>query len=186
MAKVKNNVVMHGMSGLLYDMLVFRQLNDQTIAAKRGVRVAAYSDKQKDIWAKFRLAAAYAKGANNDPVLKAIYKALAGKGQSAYNAAFADYFTVPVIADPDTTAYTGAIGGKIKIPATDDYKVVSVEVRLFKADGTPIESGLAIADPDGLHWVYTATQANAAIAGTKVTMIAKDTPANVTVKDIVL
>ena len=177
---------MKGMSGLLYDMLVFRQRNDETIAAKRSVRVAAYSDKQKAIWEKFKLAASYAKAAVSDPVTKAAYKAIAGKGQSAYNRAFADFFRPAEIGAPDTSAYIGVVGGKIRIPVTDDYKVVSVEVKIFKADDTPIESGLAIADADGLHWVYTATQANAALAGTKISVIAKDAPANLTVKDIVL
>ena len=177
---------MKGMSGLLYDMLVFRQLNDKTVATKRAVRVAEYSDKQKGIWAKFKQAAAYAKGAISDPIVKAAYKALAPNGQSAYNMAFADFFTPPVVDEPDTSAYTGAVGGKIKVPVTDDYKVVSVEVKISKADGTLIENGPAIADVDGLHWIYTATQANAALAGTKITVTAKDVPANLTVKDIVL
>ncbi len=181
---------MRGMSGKLWDMLVFRQSSRQssetTIAAKTGTRVADYSDKQKGIWVVFKKAAAYAKAAIADAVTKAAYKAMATGGQSAYNLAFADYFTPPTIGDLDSSAYNGVAGSTIKVAVSDDFKVTSADVKIAKADGTLIEEGLAVASIDGLHWLYTATQANASVIGSKVTVTAKDLPANVTVKDFVL
>lgn len=177
---------MHGMSGKLGNLLVYRQWFGRTIVGKKPRKTTKVSDKQMVIRDKFQLASAYAKAATQDAATKDLYKSKSQPGQSAFNIALADYFTPPEIGVIDVTAYTGAVGGKIKVAVTDDVMVKTVNVAIAKADGTLIEQGAAVAEADGINWLYTATQANAAPAGCKVTVTARDMPDNVTEKDEIL
>jgi hypothetical protein len=187
MAISTDNVVMKGMKGMVGKMLVFRQRFGKTIATKIPVKTAAATDKQVQVQAKFRLAAIYAKAATKDPATMQAYKNAAQPGQSAFNMALSDYFIAPEITEITTDAYNGTIGSKIRVTATDDFMVKSVDVKIAKADGTLIEEGAAVQDATNeLYWWYTATQANASISGCKITATAKDLPANVTVKDQVI
>ena len=175
---------MHGMSGKLGNLLVFKQWYGRTIAAKRPRKFSGIvSANQLAIRDRFQQANAYAQAAITDPTTKEAYKNYTTPGQSAFNLALADFFTAPTINDIITDLYTGKVGDKIKIAAVDDFMVKTVSVVNAKADGTLVEQGAATADADGMHWWYTATIANAALAGTKVTVTAKDLPANVTVLD---
>lgn len=182
MAESTDNVVMHGMKGLIGRMLVFRQRGGKTFVSKKPKRTAPLSPAQTAVNDKFQLAAIYAVAAIADPATKAAYEQVAGINQSAYNLAIADYFTVPEILDIDTAAYTGAVGSRIKVKATDDFKVKSVKVRIEDVTGALIEEGLAVPDADGLHWSFTATQANPVQIGDKVTVSVTDMPDNLTVK----
>ena len=177
---------MHGMSGKLGDLLVFRQWFGRTIAGKRPRKVETISAAQQSVRDKFQKATVYASAALADAATKQAYKDKTSPGTTAFNLALADFFIAPSIGKIDPHGYTGAAGGKIKIEATDDFMVKSVNVKIAKADGTLIEQGAATADPDGLNWWYTATQANASLSGTKITVTAMDLPANVTVKDEIL
>ena len=67
---------------------------------------------------------------------------------------------------------------KIAIRAVDDFRVVSVRVEIYDASGTLLEEGKAEEDKWGLDWIYTATQANTPLAGTKNIAIATDVPGN--------
>jgi hypothetical protein len=147
-------------------------------------KVQTESDVQRGIRSKFKLAAAYARVAIADPATKQLYSKMASPGQTAFNLALADYFTPPTVDNIDTDGYTGVVGSKIEIEANDDFMVKSVDVKIAKADGTLIEQGPAVAD--GLKWTYTATQANPVLSGTKITVTAKDLPANMTALDKIL
>ena len=186
MAESKDNYVIHGMSGKLGNLLVFKQWFGRTIVGKRPRKTDTVTTAQQGIRDKFQLAAAYAKAAFADTPTKNAYKSKTTPGQTAFNLAISDFFIAPTITDIDTSGYTGEVGGKIKIAATDDFMVKTVDVVIAKADGSIIEQGAAVADADGVHWVYTATLANAALSGTKITATAKDLPANMTVKDKIL
>jgi hypothetical protein len=186
MAQSTDNVVMHGMKGLIGRMLVFRQKGDKTIVSKRPKRSGIISPGQKVINDKFQLAAVYALGVLADAPTKAAYDLVLGPNQSAYNLAIADYFIAPTVNDVDANAYTGAVGSKIKVNATDDFMVKTVKVSITHPDGTLVEEGLAVQEGNGPHWIYTATAANASIGGNKVKATATDLPANVTVKEITL
>ena len=177
---------MTGMSGKLADLLVYRQWFGRTVVAKKPRPISSMSDKQQAVRDKFKLGAAYARTAIADSATQAIYKAKTTPGQTPFNMALADYFTMPVIGDIDVSGYTGKVGDKIKVQATDDFMVKSVDVSIAHADGTLLEQGAAVADPDGVHWLYTATVANAALSGSKITVTAKDLPANATVGDKVM
>jgi hypothetical protein len=183
MSQIKDNYAMKGMSGKLADLLVYRQWFGRTIVAKPPRKVSTISAAQQAVRDKFKLATAYAAAAIVAPATSQIYKDLVTPGISAFNVALADYFNAPVIADIPISTYTGSAGDRISIPVTDDVMVRSVHVAITHANGSLVEQGLAIADLDGLHWVYTVTQANASLSGSRITVTAKDLPGNTTVDD---
>lgn len=182
MSKSSNNVVTHGLSGMVGGMLVFKQVNGKTIVAQRPRKSSkAPSADQLERQQKFKEAALYAKSIIQDPLYKPLYESLAGNGKSAFNIAFADYFRSPVLSNVDLSGYTGAIGQTVKVQALDDVKVQSVTVQIKQADGTTLESGEASILPNGLDWKYETTVTNNNLAGTLVSFTARDIPNNATV-----
>ena len=101
--------------------------------------------------------------------------------------AFSDYQKAPEIyQDIDLETYTGAIGESIEISAVDDFRVVSVHVKLTDAADVIIEQGLAVQSSNGLDWVYTFTVENSEVAGSKLVITATDLPGNRTVLEKIL
>src|SRR5215831_2366790 len=137
MARSKNNVVTHGLSGTVGNLLVFAQRAGKTVVRNfpRASDIGP-TPNQEAIRAKFKKAVKYAKTALADPALKKMYADKAGPGQFATNMAVADYFTPPVIQDPDLSTYTGAAGITIKVPVTDDFQVKSVKFIISHPDGS--------------------------------------------------
>jgi len=183
--KQKNNRVMRGASGALGDELVFRQRAGKTVISVPPLpRLDNPTEDQKAVRIKFEAATRYAKTAIEDADLKAAYAAKAKRGVSAYNVALTDFFKAPVVTEIDISNYSGSPGDTIRIFATDDFKVQAVQVSILNAAGTVVEEGAAIAAPEGKDfWIYTATTANAAPAGGKVSVQASDLPGNVTTKE---
>src|SRR4051812_28962803 len=72
MAELKDNYVMHGMSGKLGNLLVFKQWFGRTIAAKKPRKNNTVSADQQAVRDKFQQATVYAKAAIADaPTLEA-------------------------------------------------------------------------------------------------------------------
>ena len=187
MATSKNNVLTHGLSGTVGDLLVFRNKGGKVIVAnKPKERTSEYTEGEKAHQQLFQRATLYGKSVLADPTKKAAYNSAAKDGQSAYNVAVADYFSAPDIKEVDLSAYTGAVGSTIKIKAIDDFKVAKVFVRIATTDGSLIEEGNAVLQADGLYWLYTATQLNNSPTGDKITVTAWDLPNNSAVKEKVL
>lgn len=175
MGKVKENLLTKGFSGRIGDEIVFRQVGNRTLFAKRPRKrtsIAPSQQAQRDFFSK---AVVFAKTMLLDPLIRADYQnraKLAGLA-SAYSAAVTDYLKAPKINSIDTDYYKGAVGDIIWIIALDDFKLQSMTVTLQRADGSVIESGAAVLQEG--RWKYIATQANA-IAGTKVLVVATDRP----------
>lgn len=188
MAKSRNNVVTHGLSGLIGDLLVFRQRANRTIVAnKPRVTTKAPTMVQLEIRERFKRATQYAKSALKDLVLKGAYQLGAKLGQSAHNVAFADYQKAPEFyEDADLSTYTGAVGDKITVSVMDDFRVEGVHVQIKIPTGTVLEEGEAVQSANGLDWVYTTTEVNAAVPGSKIIFTAKDLPGNETVLEKVV
>lgn len=179
MAESKNNIVTHGLSGKVGNMLVFSQRNGKTIVSKvPKERTGEATAKQKEQIAKFQQAIIYAKSAMQDPDAKAMYQASANssKGISAYNIAVADLLKAPQIDEIDLSNYAGKIGDTISTKVTDDFMVVSVKVIISNADGSLVEQGNAT--QQGTKWVYTATATNTDLDGDKIIIQAGDIPDN--------
>lgn len=179
MSHIKKNVVTHGLSGKV-DTLVFRQRSGKTIVATApGERAfTELNAAQKAVRSAFKKAITYAKAAITNLQLKQAYKEKAKAGQSAYNRATVDFFNAPEIDEIDNSLYTGQVGNVINVPVTDDFRVASVHFKIEKPDGSLLEQGNAVADADGLHWMYSATIANSNVTGSIITVTAKDLPGN--------
>ena len=186
MGFVKDNYVTSGASGNVGTLWSFRQRAGKTVLAKvRGANSKPPSAKGLAIQDRFKKALAYARSAMKDPDMKAAYAAAAPRGVSAFNFALGDAAGSPVVNKIDSTNYHGAVGDKLVIDATDNFKVTGVVVTIDSAAGALIESGNAVLD-DNKNWIYTATVANAAIAGSKITAVASDVPLNTGTLSIIL
>ena len=184
MAESKRNIVIQGMSGKLGDMIVFRQRAGKTIAAAaprspQGEGTPA----QQAVREKFQQAILYGRTAISDPATKEEYQAKAPEGKSAFNVAVADFFNAPDIVEIDVKEYSGSPGQRIRVKVTDDFKVKSVWLAIQNDDGSIVEQGNAIADPNGIDWIYTSTTENLSLPNDKVTVTATDNPDNLAVSE---
>ena len=187
MAESKNNVITHGLSGLVGDMIVFRSRNGKTIvSSKPKERTGEPTEGQKAHQAKFQQAILYAKAAIKDPATMQGYKDAAKDGVMPYNVAVADFFHAPDIDRVDLSKYTGKIGEIITVKVTDDFKVKEVSVTILNADGTEVEKGNAVEKAGTNEWIFTAKKANASLDGDKIVVSASDIPGNISEKEEVI
>lgn len=183
MAKSKYNVVMHNASGIVGDLLEFRQRFGKTVFAKRRTVTVKQNAAQLATQEKFRDAVSYASSVFNDPSQKALYETEATPGVTVFNLAFRDYFKAPKIRKIQTENYTGNPGGLITINAVDDFLVKSVDVIITAADGSILEQGSAVQSTKREEWIYTVTVANPSLPGSKIRVSAKDLPGNTTIEE---
>ncbi len=181
MAESKNNIITHGLSGKIGDLIVFSQRDGKTYVSKAPKsKTVEDSPKQKAHKLKFQKASQYARSVINNPDLKQMYSAKAdtSKGMSTYNLAMKDFFNAPEIQSIDLTAYRGKKGDAIRIIAVDDFAVKAVTVKIENAEGNTVEEGNAV--DSGYEWIYTSTTNYANITGNKITITATDHPDNLT------
>jgi hypothetical protein len=170
MAKVRNNVLVRGLSGKFAGQVVFRQLRDgRTIVADMpDFSNRVLSKDQKAHHSKFKEGAAYAKqAAKSNPIYTQL---AAGTTKTAYNAALADFFHPPVIHEVER----GETG--LRIHASDDVLVTKVSVTVLDSDENVLEKGDAVQEGDSEWWVYAPQHAG------RVLVEARDLAGNV-VKD---
>jgi hypothetical protein len=174
MGKIKNNPVTNGFTGKLGDDIVFRQVDNKTIFAKRTVPTGPPTAGQSAVRDRFAEATMYAGAAMDDPQASMEYKLMATVlgVKTAFVAAVTDFLTLPQIARVYTRSYKGQVGDIFSIKPTVPYKAVRVDVTLLDSSGAVIESGSAVANQ--LNWRYIATKANANIAGCKLVLTAYD------------
>ncbi|WP_310396609.1 hypothetical protein [Hymenobacter sp.] len=183
MAKVKNNIVTQGLSGMLGGQLVFRQTSRGTEVsvapqAPTGPPTAGQTAQRTE----FQQAVIYAKGQNQDPAVQAAYGAEAkAQNLSVYNVLLRDFMQAPNITDVDLDEYTGQVGELIVVTADDDHAVKSVAVKIENSDGTLVEEGPAQRQADPNLWHYRTTAPNASLAGDKITVTATDNPNHSTI-----
>jgi hypothetical protein len=178
MARVRNNIVVRGLSGSLGDQVVIKHYRDgRTVVGKKPTFSddRAFSKRQKGHQGAFREASAYAKQAART---EAIYaeKAL-GTSKTAYNVALADWFHPPEIEAIDLGGWMGMAGKTIRIKVVDDVKVTQVMVAITGRDGEVLEQGMAVQEDD-LWWMYMTTQAVRGYA--RVVAAAQDLAGNIT------
>jgi hypothetical protein len=187
MAESKNNIITHGLSGKVGDLIVFRNRNGKTyVASKPKERTGELSEAQKEHHKRFQQAVIYAKSALSNPETKQAYKDAAQQGESAYNVAVADFMNAPDIEEIDLSKYTGKVGDTITITVTDDFLVQEVSVTILNADGTEVEHGSAQSNAAGLQWVYTANVDNSSLEGDKILVQAFDLPHNKTEEERII
>jgi hypothetical protein len=109
---------------------------------------------------KFRLAALYGKAVMADAEKKAIYTDIGEKrGTPAFALMVADFLNAPAVDTINLAGYTGQIGSKIVVRASDDIQVAGVNVAIRDQDGVVLEQGAAVKDAGGATYTYTATTA---------------------------
>ena len=159
MAKVKSNLVIHGLSGMLGKQLVVRRTKNgqYIVSAAPNQPKQELTDAQKEHREKFRQAVLFAKGAQKSPEYQ---EAADARGVSAYNVAVADFLHPPEIQKIDLSLYQGKSDEKITITAVDDVKVKTVGVMIVNDDGTLVEKGTAVVgDANTNQWLYTTKNA---------------------------
>jgi hypothetical protein len=181
MANSNNSVITGKFRGTLGKELVFREWAGKTVVAKAPkARTSPGTAAQLKIKENFTLAAKYAKSVmdGSDQGIRDAYAARLKPRQNLFSRAAADFMTPPVVKTIGTSAYTGVVGSTITVRAVDDFRVTGVQVEIFAASGALLEKGNAVQQTNGLDWIYTATQANAVLAGSKINAIATDVPGN--------
>lgn len=179
MARSKTNIITREFSGKLGDQVVLRQLDGMTVLANIPARRKKKpAGRQAETCDRFSMAINYARNIVKDPEMKAAYKARAGKRVSANNVAIRDFLTPPVVTEIDTSAYQGLSGHKIRIAATDDFKVKLVTVTITDAEGKKLESGPCVVGLSGFSWYYTAQTDLAGSPPVTITAAAWDIPGN--------
>jgi len=188
MSKIKNNPIMKGASGMLGEVVVYREVRGNVIMSNRPKKGRILTPNQEEAKSKFLRAVKYAKKQMADPVSKAEYQQGAGsRFPSAYAAAMGDYLSAPKIQSIDSSRYGGAIGDEVIIRASDTFQVKVVNVSVFDAGASLIEQGDAVLDADSIdEYLYKATVANAVLPGTKFLVTVRDRPGNITVDEKVL
>ncbi len=176
MAKVRNNIIIQGLSGSLGDQLVIRQ--DKAGRTIVGVSPTfdpnrTYTTSQTEQQERFRDASVYARGAKDEAVY--VNKAQ-GTPLNPYNVAIADWFHAPEIKELDVKAWNGAAGQIIRIQVVDDVKVTQVHVVITDDADVVLEQGTA-APAEGAWWSYTTTAA--AGGNPRIVVTARDLPGNI-------
>ena len=176
MAKVRNNIVIQGLSGSLGDQLVVKL--DKAGRTIVGVSPTfdpnrSYSEAQLEQQDHFREAAAYAKSAKSQEVY--IEKSKDTPRMPA-NVAMADWFHAPEILELDVSAWHGAVGQMIRVKAMDDVQVTQVNLVITDSAGAVLEQGQAVR-ADGLWWNYTATAT--APESPRIVVTARDLPGHI-------
>ncbi len=189
MAHSNNSVITGKFQGSLGKEIVFRNWNGKTVVAKApGRRKGPPTADQVKTQESFLMGSRYAKvissGAN--PELAEAYTAVLKPRQNLYSRALEDFMSAPKVVSINTRAYKGLIGDKIVVRAKDDFKVASVWVQIYAADGTLLEEGEAVVDIYDLDWTYSVTQNNSLLPGTVIKAMATDIPNNEGILEAVL
>jgi hypothetical protein len=184
MAKQKNSVVTHGLSGMIGKMLVFRQLNGRTVISAAPRVNAQATDRQKEQRQRFQRAVLYAGAAASDPQMAAAYAAAAKPGQHIRNVAIADFLHAPDINTVDVSRYHGQPGDIMRIEVTDDFAVKEVKVVITNPDGSLVEEGYAQPEAAGYEWTYRATAVNDELEGDRIEIFASDIPGNISTETV--
>jgi len=148
MAKVKDNIIMWGLSGSLGpDYYARVTKGGRTIISRKpdfGNR--QFSEGQLHIQSGMKAAAAYAKVASKENPIYA--KRAEGTDKNAYNVAVGDWFNPPVIRSMDL-----CLDGLIRVSATDDVQVTKVIITILDQEGKSLEQGAAELTL-GVWWDY--------------------------------
>lgn len=178
---------MQGASGMLGNNIVYRQRNGETIVANRPKKRKGLSAKQQLTVDRFRTATIYAKRCMKRTEYKALYaRGIDDKKLSAYAVALSDHLNPPTIQEIDVKDYHGRAGEIIRVRATDDFKVVSVKVRITDAGNNLIEEGDAQARGKRGLWRMITTVGNTNATGLTITATARDVAENAVKKVLVL
>lgn len=143
MAIIKDNIITEGLSGMLGNVVVFRQLRGKTIMANKPRKPRFHSELQRENRSRFAKASAFAKQVLQDPQKKEYYlqKARKLKLPNAYTAAITDYMRKPTVM---AVKCRGNAGENVMIVAVKKgFSLASVTVSLVNREGVSIATSAA-------------------------------------------
>ena len=177
MAKLTLNSALKKIRGGIDDWVYRRVGSKMVISPRPEASMAPPTEGQLAVRNAFRAAASYGRASLADPARRAVYDAVAlAREQPVLSVAIGDFFNPPQVHVVDTSAYKGQVGDKIKVLASDDVEVMSVNIDIRETGGTLIEQGAATKISE--EWIYTATTAVAPGHPVKITATATDRPGN--------
>ncbi|MDR2919835.1 MAG: hypothetical protein LBV72_10785 [Tannerella sp.] len=189
MARINENLFVLGASGMVGKQMVYRNCKGGIILQKRPRRTQKQTDAQIAQVNRFKEAVIYAKAALADEATRKAYSEKARNSAyalSAHNVAVGDYLNAPIINKVNLERYSGLAGEEIVISAIDDFEVKEVAVEIRQSDNTLVEKGKALANGNGLDWIYTTQWVNTMVAGSIITACAVDRPGNITKEEVII
>jgi hypothetical protein len=184
MATLKSNRAVGDLEGTVGGLVYVHRADGTVIVRRLGRRRAGWNAGQRASQSRFREAQAYVKRIKLNPGEYAFYKAEERvQHKRACDLAIRDYLNSPVIQDVDASSFHGEVGDAIRVQASDDFRVVAVDVNIRRIDDSAlVESGGATVDSDSGCWIYS-TQSDYAHGGTvSIDITAVDRPGNVAQK----
>lgn len=155
---IPNNLLIQELHGAVGDLVFYRDADGRLIVQKKGERTAPLSEKQRARNDAFRLASVYGNQVKMDAALAAEYRALCSGRMRPYHVAVRDYLRPPRVDGIDLQSFTGQPGQLIQIVATDDTRVMSVQVEIRDAASQDVlERGPAALSVIADQWLYTTT-----------------------------
>ena len=158
MARAKRNLILGALSGKIGNM-VFRQVGKNTVVQAVPVVTADPSPGQLASRQAFQEAQDYASNILHDPIIWAIYTAIAKKRGGTNNAramAISDYRKPPVLHEISLVKDNRTGLPVLLIRAPDTILVHRVEVKLLNPDGNIYNTGTAIQKANSDKWFYPA------------------------------
>jgi hypothetical protein len=154
--------------------LVFRQVGNRAFVVKKPARKKPVTPAERSNRHLFAVAQMYAREMLRNPELGQWYSIVAKVNnlQSAHRAAANDFLTKPEIEQMDTKGYQGNVGDVIRIKPKTALKITSIDVTIYNADGSILESGQAIKNE--FNFKYYATLPNASVDGSKIVLVSRD------------
>jgi hypothetical protein len=180
-----NRTLIESISGAIGDLVFYRDAEGNLIVQHKGKRTKPPSVPQVAHNDRFKLASAYGNRVKLDPALSAEYRPLCHGRMAPYHAGLRDFLNPPAVGAVDLQSFSGQPGQLIRIVATDDSRVLSVQVLLRHAtSNTILEQG-----PAGLsvvvdQWLYTTTTAIPSGTPILVEATAADRPGNLGVAKV--
>jgi hypothetical protein len=156
---------------------VYRRHGNQTVVQIRPDPNPKRSAAQKKRQSKFKEAAAWAKSILADALQRRIYQELgAARNQPPNALLIANFLNPPTVDLIEAAGYKRRRDDVIKVLATDEVEVVSVQVKIRDADNAVLEEGPATK----VHgvWIYTATTNAPARESLTIEASATDRPGN--------
>jgi len=181
MANATGNVIDRLVHGAFGKQCIFRVRNKKTFMYPYpNYRKVRWSRLQKENRIRFRDAMIWTRCSMNDAEKRKFYQHKARNGQSAWNAAVADYMKKPRIDLIDAGEYTGRKGQTIRVKARDNYLIKTIMIMIINALGVEVESRLMPCTADLLVMEYKTLESNPGWKGGRVVVRITDSPGNVT------
>lgn len=180
MAKILDNVLLRGLQGSIGKQIVIKVRNGKPYVAKHPPKRTGEipSEKQTIARQQFTRAQRFAQHVNKNAELKDFYTPHIRSGQTILNVAYLDAFYPPVVHEIDSSSYTGIPGQFIYVKATDNFKVVSVYVKILDVFGRCFDEGEAARSDQSDTWVYATSEHNEFLGLISVIAVAKDLAGN--------